>query len=69
MIGADLELSVRCISTSPKEILGSLIEKRIETLERRVEELEADVKQMRSSMDSLRDMIIARLVETLARKS
>ena len=56
-------------STSPTGILGSLIEKRIETLERRVEGLEADVKQIRASMDSLRDMIIARLVEALARKS
>jgi chaperonin cofactor prefoldin len=45
------------------------VEKRIEALERRVEGLEADVKQMRASMDSLRDMIIARLVETLAKKS
>jgi chaperonin cofactor prefoldin len=45
------------------------LEKRMEALERRVEGLEADVKQIRSSMDSLRDLIIARLVETLARKS
>jgi Prefoldin subunit. len=41
---------------------------RIELLEKRVEVLEADMKQVRASIDSLRDLIINKLVEALAKK-
>ncbi|MEM4969946.1 MAG: hypothetical protein QXE01_01695 [Sulfolobales archaeon] len=41
---------------------------RIELLEKRVEGLETDMKQLRASMDSLRDLIINRLVEALVRR-
>ncbi len=70
-----LEARMEALEKSLSERMSSIekrmeyVEKGIEALERRVEGLEADVKQMRASMDSLRDLIIARLVETLARKS
>ena len=41
---------------------------RIELLEKGVEGLESDMKQMRASIDSLRDLIINKLVEALAKK-
>jgi chaperonin cofactor prefoldin len=41
---------------------------RIELLEKRVDGLESDMKQMRAGIDSLRDLIINKLVEALAKK-
>jgi hypothetical protein len=40
---------------------------RIELLEKRVDGLESDMKQMRKSIDSLRDLIINKLVEAPAK--
>ncbi|MEM1611065.1 MAG: hypothetical protein QXQ57_05420 [Sulfolobales archaeon] len=45
-----------------------MLEKRIEALEKRVEGLEIDVKQMRASIDSLRDLIINRLIDIISKK-